>query len=560
MAIPLIKRIVIGSLLMSAIFTFICFLPATEIVASTAAQQTGSDSSKLDNAGKPSPAQQKTPPPGPLDSYDRGTPRTAVTGFIETADDGKFQEAARYLDLRALPSTSGQGQGPKLARQLKTILDRSLVIDPDLLSDDPEGRTEKGLDPSLELLGHIKTPVKTVDISLERLPRKDGALIWKFSRQTVAAIPHLNKHFGYRPFEAYLSQYFPNVVFLGWQLWQWAALLIGIGLAYLVAVFLSLVIRWVVQRRSPEMASHMDGMGMGPVRILAWFFLVDMVITYIGPSVSIREVLSHDTLGIIAFTWAALRLVDLGHTWLVNRLSGTDQETNIPLLMPARTFIKIVVFIMAVLVWLDNLGFNVGTLLAGLGVGGLAFALAAQDVLKNFLGSIMILLDKPYHVGQRVVVKGHDGIVEEIGLRSTKLRLLSGHQTTISNEQMANTDIENISRRPHIRRLFNIAIRIDTPLAKVEKAVTIVESILENHEGMDPDFQPRVYFNDLNRDSLNLIILYWYHPPDYWAFMALNQRINKQIMAEFEKEGIKFALPSTSIDLTQRDEHSPQGK
>lgn len=159
-----------------------------------------------------------------------------------------------------------------------------------------------------------------------------------------------------------------------------------------------------------------------------------------------------------------------------------------------------------------------------------------------------------YRVGQRIVVKGHDGVVKEIGLRSTKLRLLSGHQTTLSNEQMANTDIENISRRPHIQRLFNIAIRYDTPLEKVERAVKIIEGILENHEVMDPELTPRAYFNEFKRDSLNSIFVFWYHPPDYWAYMTLNQRINKQIMAEFEKEGIKFALPSTSVELTQNDE------
>jgi MscS family membrane protein len=179
-----------------------------------------------------------------------------------------------------------------------------------------------------------------------------------------------------------------------------------------------------------------------------------------------------------------------------------------------------------------------------------AFALAAQDVLKNFLGSIMILLDKPYQVGHRIVVSGHDGIVEEIGLRSTKMRLLSGHQTTISNEQMAHTDIENIGRRPHIRRMFDIALRQDTPLDKIEKAVRIIEGILENHEGKKPEYPPRVYFNDIKRDAFNILIAYWYHPADYWAFMGASQKINMQILQELEKEGIELAPPGALVRLT----------
>ena len=128
-------------------------------------------------------------------------------------------------------------------------------------------------------------------------------------------------------------------------------------------------------------------------------------------------------------------------------------------------------------------------------LGGLAVALAAQDTLKNLLGSIMILLDKPYRVGQRIVAKGHDGIVEEIGLRSTRLRLLTGHQTAIPNDEMARIDIENIGRRPHIRRVANIGITYDTPLEKIEKAVDIILKILDNNEVMYTEFPPGAYFS-----------------------------------------------------------------
>jgi MscS family membrane protein len=170
------------------------------------------------------------------------------------------------------------------------------------------------------------------------------------------------------------------------------------------------------------------------------------------------------------------------------RLQKKGEESAAVLVQPVRKIAKGLVVLFAALLWLDNIGFNVSALLAGLGVGGIAVALAAQDTLKNFFGSVMILLDKPYSVGQRVTVKGHDGVVEEIGLRSTRIRLLTGHQTTVPNEQMANVDIENIGRRPHIRRRTDITITYDTPPEKIEKAVNIIETILDDHEGMEPDF------------------------------------------------------------------------
>ena len=174
-------------------------------------------------------------------------------------------------------------------------------------------------------------------------------------------------------------------------------------------------------------------------------------------------------------------------------------------------------------------------LLAGLGIGGLAVALASQDTLKNFFGSIMIMLDKPFNVGQRVLVAGYDGVVETIGFRSTRVRTLTGHLVTVPNEKMANSSIENVGRRPSIRRRSNITITYDTPPEKVEKAVSIIRGILENHEGMQEDFPPRVFFNEFNDASLNILMMYWYHPPDYWNFVAFSEKVNFQIFQAFDE-------------------------
>ncbi len=290
-----------------------------------------------------------------------------------------------------------------------------------------------------------------------------------------------------------------------------------------------------------------------PVRFLLWLLLEQVGLSYIGLSMTIRTIFQVDPVLPFVMTWTALRLVDLIVFWWEERLRRSGREDAIVLLRPARTAIRVTLVIVAVLFWLDNIGLKVSTLLAGLGVGGLAVALAAQDTLKNLLGSIMILLDKPYKVGQRIIANGHDGIVEEIGLRSTRIRLLTGHQTTIPNEEMAKIDIENIGQRPHIRRLTNIGITYDTPPEKIEKAVDIILKILDNHEGMDPELPPRAYFNEYHPYSLNILVLYWYHPADYWGYMKFSQEVNLQIAREFQKEGIKFAFPTSTTYLSQED-------
>jgi MscS family membrane protein len=191
-------------------------------------------------------------------------------------------------------------------------------------------------------------------------------------------------------------------------------------------------------------------------------------------------------------------------------------------------------------------GKPLSALLAGLGIGGIAVALAAQDTLKNFFGSIMIMLDKPFSIGQRVTFGGYDGVVEEIGFRSTRVRTLTGHLVTVPNDKIASESVENIGRRPSIRRLANITITYDTPPNKVERAVKIIRKILDHHEGMHPDFPPRVFFNEFNDASLNIIMLYWFHPPDYWLYLDFTERVNLQIMRAFEEEGIEFAFPTTT--------------
>jgi MscS family membrane protein len=528
----------------------------TGLMAQVAAPGVSKDSSPEAEPAEKPPVK-KPPVLGPADDYDRGVPRSSVKGFFKATRDGDYKKAAQYLDLRYLPSGIREA-GPELARQFKIVLDRTMWVDLDTLSDSPKGMLDDGLPPFRDIMGRIKTPQKSVDILLQQVPRNDGVLIWKFSNRTVAEIPHLSDHFGYGPFEEWLSKQLPDYTLFGWQTWQWVLFLVFIGLAYVGALLPTWVAGLILRRKDTEIRLQAARLITGPVRILLWLLLLDAGIHFIGPSASIRSAMKGGALIIIAFTWTAIGIVNLLFKSWSDRMQKNGQESAIVLMQPVKKIINIFIIALAVLLWLDNIGFNISTLIAGLGVGGVAIALAAQDTLKNFIGSVMILLDKPYKIGQRIVVRGHDGIVEEIGLRSTRMRLLTGHQTTIPNEEMARVDIENIGRRPHIRRLTNISITYDTPPDKIEKAVEIILKILDNHEGMDPAFPPRAYFNEFNPYSLNLLILYWYHPADYWGYMAHSQQVNIKIMREFDKEGIKFAFPTSTTYLTQDGVHPLQ--
>ena len=202
------------------------------------------------------------------------------------------------------------------------------------------------------------------------------------------------------------------------------------------------------------------------------------------------------------------------------------------------------------------LGIPVATLLAGAGIGGVALAFGAQDTLKTLFGTMMLMADKPFRVGERIIFGKYDGVVEDIGLRSTKIRLLTGHQVTVPNGELAGTDIENVGRRPHIRKIADIHIPLDTPREKLEKSIAIIRTALDSHEGMDPELPPRVFFTDFSPTAFNIRVIYWYNPPNYWDFLAFSEKVNLEIVRTFEEQGIQFSLPfrvtHTSIDSEEK--------
>jgi MscS family membrane protein len=258
---------------------------------------------------------------------------------------------------------------------------------------------------------------------------------------------------------------------------------------------------------------------------------------------------------IVSFAWAAYRMVDVVDRGLHNIAEKTASKMDDMLAPLVRKSLRVTIVVLALTQIATSLSDKpVTSLLAGLGVGGLAVALAAQDTLKNFFGSLVIFSDKPFDMGDRIIVDGHDGTVAEVGFRSTRIRTLEGNLVTIPNGELANKTILNIGKRPHIRRILNIALVYSTPPEKISRALEIIKGLLENHEGMNPDFPPRVYFDNFKDFSLNIFVIYWYHPPNYWDYMAFSEKLNLEILRRFNEEGIEFAFPTRTVHVSRKDE------
>lgn len=250
----------------------------------------------------------------------------------------------------------------------------------------------------------------------------------------------------------------------------------------------------------------------------------------------------------VAIGYTAYCLVDVVARWIERpdvRARGRMDDMLAPMVRKSlRVTIVVLTLVQVAQILSDK---PITSIVAGLGIGGLAVALAAQETIKNFFGSLVILADKPFELGDRIVVDAHDGRVESLGFRSTRLRTLDGELVTFPNGELANKTIRNIGKRPYIRRVTDLALPYDTPPEKVGRALAIVKDVLHNHEGMHPDFPPRVHFNAFKDAALNLQIIFWYHPGDWWACLAFTERFNLEIFRRFAAEGIEFAFPTQTV-------------
>jgi MscS family membrane protein len=197
----------------------------------------------------------------------------------------------------------------------------------------------------------------------------------------------------------------------------------------------------------------------------------------------------------------------------------------------------------------DIFGADIGAWLAGLGIAGIAVSLAAQDSLKNLFGSITIILDRPFKIGERIICTGYEGVIEDIGFRSTKVRTPAGHLVSIPNANVVNSPIENISRRPGIRRSFNINLASDTPAENVKRAAAIVRELIEDKEFREPIHQhingdavaPQVVCGDFANNCSTISVAYWFNAAKSAEFAKHSERLNLRILEEFEKAEIRLA-------------------
>jgi MscS family membrane protein len=250
------------------------------------------------------------------------------------------------------------------------------------------------------------------------------------------------------------------------------------------------------------------------------------------------------------FAWAAYRMINVLDYLMKELAARSDNNLDDMMVNLVRKALKIIVASVAVLfIGQSILGINITTLLAGAGVCGLAVAFAAKETIANFFGSVMIILDKPFSVGQLVKSGDIDGIVESVGFRSTRIRTHQGHLLSVPNSKMADSVIENVSDRPNIKCVFNLPLVYDTAPEKIERAVAILHEVFDGFSGFNPEQPPVICFDSIKEWCMNINIAVWYQTTDWNLSRTWLQAHNLEILRRFNNEGIKLAVLPNSPGL-----------
>ncbi len=497
-------------------------------------------------------------PIAPRDALERDTPRGSMVGYLTAARERDFERAAEYLDLRRLPPEERTSRGAELARQLKVVLDRTLWVEPELLSADPIGRSDDDLARSLDRVGVVQSHGNPVDILVQRIDPRDGPRIWKVASQTVARIPMLYDEYGYGPLEQYLPQVFFDVQALDVALWQWCALLVIVVaawmLSYLLGWAVSRVLRSIVARTETLIDDDLAEGTKGPLRLFLGVSAFTAGTSILGLALPVHEFFQalEKAAIVVALAWLAMRVVDvLGHA-VERRLEEQGQRTAVPLVTPGRRAVKIALGLLAFVAMLDNFGFNVAALLAGLGVGGIAVALAAQKTIENLFGGIMLYADRPVRVGEFCKWSGQVGTVEEIGMRSTRIRTLDRSVVSIPNAEFASMQIENYTRRDFIRLFAVLGLRYETTPEQMRSFLVKVRHLLYSHEKVTND-PARIRFIGFGAYSLDFEIFAYTKTADWNEFLGIREDVFLRIMDIVDECGTGFAFPSSTV-YVGRDE------
>ncbi|MBL3655169.1 mechanosensitive ion channel family protein [Fulvivirga sediminis] len=492
----------------------------------------------------------------PADSLGRRSPQGTVDGFMSAISAGRYKNAIAYFDLGGTYEASND-EATELVKSLVLMLDQGGSIFPNAwISDQDQGNLEDGLKKQIDKVGYVSVNNKNINLLLERKKDTEGNYIWLFSSETLLKIASEKENFK----EPVINKLLPNFLLknrrFGFSLGQWLAMGVIVALVYFCAVYLSKGLVFFVKKiwkksKHESFLGIVDAFSL-PLRLYLAIVLYLKVSKYLGISVVVRQQFSF--VSVIVF-WAAVllllwRIADFVAGFMERKMSLKGNLAAVSAIIFFRRAFYVSIIIIGVIMAIGALGFDITNWIAALGIGGIAIALGAQKTVENFVGSVTLVLDRPIRVGDFCKVAETMGTVEQIGMRSTKIRTLDRTIVTIPNGEFSSLKIENYTQRDMFWFHPVLSMRYETTPDQMRYLLVEIRKLLYAHPKVDPD-PARIRFTGFGPDYLPLEIFAYVRTPDYNGYLEVKEDLLLRIMDIVEESGTGFAFPSQTIYMAK---------
>lgn len=496
------------------------------------------------------------------------TPRKTMETFLHAMNDIKrgsperIEAAISTLDLSGINALVRKEQGTDLAWMLIEVLDRTRVVDLKKIPNKADGAT------------YLFHSYQSGDIRIARA--ESGA--WLFDQNTLTQLPSIMDEVADTkrvsgedgdsngvPWHIRFRQKIPDSLKTSSFLlpnWQWFGLLgtilLGVIADKLLSFFLrSGVRRWRNQTVHQEFKEISDDI-LRPLGLMAMALIWWSGINLMGLTENVMLILlvAVKFLASISGVWAAYRLVDLVSAFLHKRAQLTENKLDDALVPLIPRTLKIFVTVIGFVFIADNLNIDISSLLAGLGLGGLAFALAAKDMVQNLFGSVTVLMDRTFSVGDWVIVDGVEGSVERIGFRSTRIRTFYNSVVTVPNSKFITATVDNMGERRYRRLSCKLSLTYDTPPDRIEAFCEGVRELVRQHPYMRKDYY-QVYLNEFAASSLEVLLYVFWETPEWNTELRERHRFMLDILRLAQGLGVEFAFPTQTLYMKPETEDGP---
>ena len=520
-------------------------LPNMAFAAEPSALGVGSSNSSEESVSTPVP-----------DSFGRDTPRNTVQGFIRALGENDYLLASNYLNL------SKSDNPTTIVRQFKQALDAGGRFQNELqINNTPEGNLTDQLPPSQENVGSINIGDKSVTLILERVTSSQGEQYWQFSNDTLSSIPEVIENTEPTLVSRYTFESLDGKKLFGYQMADLVAALTMIVssfvLTYILVWLLYHLLR-IVYPRVRGVPLPLPDKVILPMAVVTMALMLSEIMVYAGVSVTLREPINRFTqiASWLALTWLLLRVIDAIFTRAVNLSYKKNYTERVSILGLLRKVVKALLLIFAVIVIFGNLGFDLTTGIAALGVGGLALALGAQKTIENLVGSVVVVADSPVRIGDYCKFGTYEGTVIDIGIRSSRVRTLSRTVVTVPNGDFSSMQIENFTSRDMFRFFHQLYIKRNADIDVVFKMVKDLDEYLDEHYLTNQEWN-QVNILELRQDCYVIQLQAYINANGIGEFYDKQNVLFVDMLNQVAKYKVEHALPTQQLILNQgkRESH-----